>query len=293
MMEACPPLFYQEGQGLRWGLPLSLLTRGVGRRGRLDHFGRVVSPHDWGDASLSTNTTEVTVVAAAASDGLPPTVGGDASLSAATEVVAAVDAEDTAAELITCAAPLRVMAPAPTSPKEDASRSSGIPAKGVTAAATSEGAATPIGVETELVTSAAPRRVVAPAPTAGEDAPRTLRRSSRNAGKVTLLKAERLAKKKNLEGIFFSSFSDSRIISNLGRLAINTNTSGITRLKNLEVDRLVVCANKNNKVNANDLISDDEREERLQEALNHAGGFVNGSLFDAENDHILDLSPVS
>jgi hypothetical protein len=211
-------------------------------------------------------------------------------------VVAAVDAEDTAAELITCAAPLRVMAPAPTSPKEDASRSSGIPAKGVTAAATSEGAATPIGVETELVTSAAPRRVVAPAPTAGEDAPRTLRRSSRNAGKAdehTLLKAECLAKKKNLEGISFSSFSDSRIISNLGRLAINTNTSGITRLKNLEVDRLVVCANKNNKVNANDLISDDEREERLQEALNHVGGFVNGSLFDAENDHILDLSPVS
>jgi hypothetical protein len=135
---------------------------------------------------------------------------------------------------------------------------------------------------------------VAPAPTAGEDAPRTLRRSSRNAGRAdehTLLKAERLAKKKNLEGISFSSFSDSRIISNLCRLAINTNTSGVTRIKNFEVDRLVVCANKNNKVNANDLISDDEREERLQEALNHAGGFLNESFFDAENDHILDLSP--
>jgi hypothetical protein len=102
-----------------------------------------------------------------------------------------------------------------------------------------------------------------------------------------------LAKKKNLEGISFSNFSDSRIISNLGRLAINTNTSGVTRLKNLEVDRLVICVNKNNKVNANDLISDDEREEILQEALNHAGGFLNESLFDAENDHILDLSPVS
>jgi hypothetical protein len=123
-----------------------------------------------------------------------------------------------------------------------------------------------------------------------------LRRSSRNAGRAdehTLLKAERLAKKKNLEGISFSSFSDSRIISNLGRLAINTNTSGVARIKNLEVDRLVVCANKNNKVNANDLISDDEREERLQEALNHAGGFLNESLFDAENDHILYLSPIS
>jgi hypothetical protein len=147
-----------------------------------------------------------------------------------------------------------------------------------------------------LVTSAAPRRVVAPAPMAGEDAPTTLHRSRRNAGRAdehTLLKAERLAKKKNLEGISFSNFSDSRIISNLGRLAINTNTSGVTRLKNLEVDRLVIRVNKNNKVNANDLISDDEREERLQEALNHAGGFLNESLFDAENDHILDLSPVS
>jgi hypothetical protein len=113
-------------------------------------------------------------------------------------------------ELITGAAPLRVVAPAPTSPEEDAPRSSRILAKGVTAAATTEGAAAPVGVETELVTSAAPRRVVAPAPTAGEDAPRTLRRSSRNAGRAdehTLLKAEHLAKKKNLKGISFSSFS--------------------------------------------------------------------------------------
>jgi glycerol-3-phosphate dehydrogenase len=151
--------------------------------------------------------------------------------------------------------------------------------------------------ETELVTSAAPRQVVAPAPTLPEeDAPRTLRRSSRNTRKAdehTLLKAERLAKKKNLEGISFSSFLDSRIISNLGRLANNTNTSGVVRIKNLEVDRLVVCANKINKVNANDLRSDDEREERPQEALNHAGGFLNESLFDAENDHNLDLFPIS
>jgi hypothetical protein len=68
---------------------------------------------------------------------------------------------------------------------------------------------------------------------------------------------------------------------------------GVTRLKDIEVDRLVVCANKNNNVNANDLLTDDERGERLQEALNHAGGFLNESLFDAESDHILDLSPVS
>jgi hypothetical protein len=229
-------------------------------------------------------------------DGLPTTTGRDTSLSAATEAVAAVEAEDTAAELITYAAPLRVMAPAPTSPEEDSSRSSGIPNKGVTAVATSEGAATPVGDVTDLVTSAAPRRLVAPAPTTGNDAPRTLRRSSRNAGRAdehTLLKAERLTKKRNLEGNSFYTFSDSRIISNLGRLAINTNTSGVTRLKNLEVDRLVVCANKNNNANANDLLSDDERGERLQEALNHAGGFLNESLFDAESDHILDLSPVS
>jgi hypothetical protein len=158
------------------------------------------------------------------------------------------------------------MSPAPTSPEEDAYTSSGIPAEGVTAVATSKGATTPVGDVADLVTSTAPRRVVAPAPTAGEDAPRTLRRSIRNAGRAdehTLLKAERLTKKKNLEDISFSNFSDSRIISNLGRLAINTNISGVTRLKNLEVDRLVACANKNNNVNANDLLSDDEREERL------------------------------
>jgi hypothetical protein len=151
--------------------------------------------------------------------------------------------------------------------------------------------------ETELVTSAASLQVVAPAPTPPEeDAPRMLHRSSRNVGKAdehTLLKAERLAKKKNLEGISFSSFSDSRIISNLGRVGINTNTSGVVHIKNLEVDRLVVCANKNIKVNTTDLISDDGREERLEEALNHAGAFLNESLLDTENGHILDLSPIS
>jgi hypothetical protein len=67
-----------------------------------------------------------------------------------------VEVEDTVAELVTSAAQLRVMAPAPTLP-EDTSRSSGIPAKGVTAVATSEGAATPVGDVADLVTSAAPR----------------------------------------------------------------------------------------------------------------------------------------
>jgi hypothetical protein len=66
-------------------------------------------------------------------------------------------------------------------------------AAGDTAVATPEGGLLTAMGETELVTSAALLRVVAPAPTPPEeDAPRTLRRSSRNAGKAdehTLLKA--------------------------------------------------------------------------------------------------------
>jgi hypothetical protein len=139
--------------------------------------------------------------------------------------------------------------------------------------------------------------VVAPTPTPPEvGAPKTLRRSSRSAGKVDehiLRKSERLAKKKNLKGISFSSFSDSHIISNLGRIGINLATSDVAFIKNLEVDRLVLSANKNIKLKARNLISDDEREERLEEVLNHACGNLNESLLDAENDHILDLSPIS
>jgi hypothetical protein len=139
--------------------------------------------------------------------------------------------------------------------------------------------------------------VVAPTPTPPEvGAPKTLRRSSRSAGKVDehiLRKSERLAKKKNLKGISFSSFSDSHIISNLGRIGINLATSDVAFIKNLEVERLVLSANKNIKIKATNLISDDEREERLEEVLNHACGNLNESLLDAENDHILDLSPIS
>jgi hypothetical protein len=186
-----PTLFYPAStslpaEGEDGGTPTPILSGGAGsplgaaplfadeggrkmRKTRPLRTGRLTP---WlGGASLSNDTTKVTVVAAVASDGLPPTAGGDISLSAATEVVAVVDAEDTAAELITCVVPLWVMAPAPTSPEEDTSRSSGIPAKGVTAAATAEGVAAAIGVETELVTSVAPRRMVAPAPTVG-DSPR-------------------------------------------------------------------------------------------------------------------------
>jgi hypothetical protein len=42
-----PTPILSGGQGLRWGLPLSLPTKGVGRCG-LDHFGRADSPHGWG-----------------------------------------------------------------------------------------------------------------------------------------------------------------------------------------------------------------------------------------------------
>jgi hypothetical protein len=139
--------------------------------------------------------------------------------------------------------------------------------------------------------------VVPPTPTPPEvGEPKTLRRTNRNAGKADehiLCKTERLAKKKNLEGNSFSSFSDSHIISNLGRIGINLATSDVAFIKNLEVDRVVLSANKNIKVKAMNLLSDDEREERLEEVLNHACGNFNESLLDAENDHILDLSPIS
>jgi hypothetical protein len=90
-----------------------------------------------------------------------------------------------------------------------------------------------------------------------------------------------LAKKKNLGGNSFSSFSDSCIISNLRRVGINLATSDAVLIENLEVDRLVLRANKNIKVNTTNVISDDEREERLEEVLNHACGNLNESLLDA------------
>jgi hypothetical protein len=100
-------------------------------------------------------------------------------------------------------------------------------------------------------------------------------------------------KKKNLEGNSFSSFSDSHIISNLGRIGINLATSDVAFIKNLEVERLVLSANKNIKVKATNPISDDERGERLEEVLNHVCGNLNESLLDTKYDHILDLSLVS
>jgi hypothetical protein len=83
----------------------------------------------------------------------------------------------------------------------------------------------------------------------------SLRRSKRVAAVVdlhTLHKVELMAAKKNLEskGISFSSFSDSQVLSNLGRIGINLGSSDVAVIKNLEVDRLVLCA-KQKKLIAN------------------------------------------
>ena len=61
-----------------------------------------------------------------------------------------------------------------------------------------------------------------------------------------------MAAKKNLEssGTFFTSFSDSHIISNLGRVGINLGSSddivkaSTVSIKNLEIHKMVVQANK-------------------------------------------------
>ena len=85
--------------------------------------------------------------------------------------------------------------------------------------------------------------------------PTTIRRSSRSTAKAeehTLQKTERMAAKKNLESssTSFTSFLDTRIVSNLGRIGINLGSSAdivkasTVAIKNLEVDRMVVVANK-------------------------------------------------
>jgi hypothetical protein len=125
-----------------------------------------------------------------------------------------------------------------------------------------------------------------------------LRRSKRAAAGAdmhTLHKVERMAAKKNLEstGISFSSFSDSQVLSNLGRIGINLGSSDVAVIKNLEVDRLVLCAKqKMLYTNVRTVDTDDEREERLEAVLNHACGDLNENVLDTENDHIIDLSPV-
>jgi hypothetical protein len=84
--------------------------------------------------------------------------------------------------------------------------------------------------------------------------PTTLRRSERaksTADEHILQKTEKLAAKKNLEspGTSFTSFSDSKIAENLGKIGINLGSSedlvrsSTVAIKNLEVDRMIMHAN--------------------------------------------------
>ena len=110
-------------------------------------------------------------------------------------------------------------------------------------------------------------------------------------------KAERLTAKKNLDfsGNSFANFLDSKVVSNLGRIGINLGPSAGVAIKNLEVDKLVLCANQKkgfSKSNASNIASDDERENHLDAILSHACGDLNENLLEAENDQIIDLSPL-
>jgi hypothetical protein len=138
--------------------------------------------------------------------------------------------------------------------------------------------------------------------------PTTLRRSERSKSTADvhiLQKTEKVAAKKNLESPVMSltSFSDSKIVENLGRIDINLGSSedlvrsSIVAIKNLEVDRMVVHANNNktkNKKISKPLLpeSDDEKDARLDAILGHVCGKSNESVRVLENDLILDLSPV-
>jgi hypothetical protein len=82
----------------------------------------------------------------------------------------------------------------------------------------------------------------------------------------SLHKAERLMVKKNLEFPYnsFTSFPDSKVISNLGRVGINLGSSDVVVIKNLEVDRLVLCVNQKKSIpkpKYSSIDSDDERED--------------------------------
>jgi hypothetical protein len=113
----------------------------------------------------------------------------------------------------------------------------------------------------------------------------------------TMLKAECLTAKKNLEflGNSFTSFANSKVISNLGRIGINLGPLGVVAIKNLEVDRLALCANQKkgfSKTNASNFASEIEREDHLDAILTHAcGDLTENLLVEAENDQIIDLSP--
>jgi hypothetical protein len=126
----------------------------------------------------------------------------------------------------------------------------------------------------------------------------SLRRSKRVAAVAdvhTLHKTELMEAKRNLEskGISFTSYSDSQILSDLGRIGINLGTLNVTVIKNLEVDRPVLCAKqKKNLANSSTVDSDDEQDERLDAVLSHTCGDLNENMLDTERDDILDLAHV-
>jgi hypothetical protein len=138
-------------------------------------------------------------------------------------------------------------------------------------------------------------------PPTGTTAPiKVLRRSNRNAATAdvhTLHMVERMTAKKNLEflGNSFTSFPDSKVLANLGRIGINLGTSAVVSIKNLEVDRLVLCANGkkgSTKSTLSNLESDDERESQIDVILSHNCGNLNENLLEEESDQIIDLSPL-
>jgi hypothetical protein len=138
--------------------------------------------------------------------------------------------------------------------------------------------------------------------------PTTLRRSERSKSTADvhiLQKTEKVAAKKNLGsiGMSFTSFSDSKIAENLSKIGINLGSSedlvrsSTIAIKNLEVDRMVLHANRKknkNKENSKPLLpeSDDEKDARLDAILGHICGKSNENVRVLENDLILDLSPV-
>jgi hypothetical protein len=127
--------------------------------------------------------------------------------------------------------------------------------------------------------------------------PRRCPRFAATADEHTLIKAERLTAKKNLElqGTSFTSFSDSKVAANLGRIGINLGVSSVAILKNLEVDRLVLQANQKRSKSTSQvtiLDSDDERENILDTVLSHVCGDLKETCLDMESDHIQDLSPL-
>jgi len=103
----------------------------------------------------------------------------------------------------------------------------------------------------------APDVVPTPAPLTADPIKTTKgRRSVRNKDKAdehTLHKTSQVAAKKNLEpGTSFTSFSDSHVISNLGRVGFKLGQTdelvkaSSIKIKNLEIDRMVVLANQKN-----------------------------------------------